>query len=60
MGQIKTMTAIIIGGDGLRYEKDLKQHFTHVAFWNTFPPFRETDAARRAWADRVLDMKSEG
>jgi hypothetical protein len=49
------MTAVIIGGDGKRYEKDLPPHFFRVVFWNIFPPFRETDAARKAWATRVKE-----
>jgi hypothetical protein len=53
---IPKMTAVIVQGDGVRYEKDLRDHFFRVAFWNTFPPFNETDAARKHWATRIIQV----
>ena len=44
---------------GLRYEKDLPQHFTDVAMWNIFPPWRETDAAYKAWCSRIIDERTQ-
>lgn len=43
---------------GLRYEKDLPQHFQDVAMWNIFPSWRETDAAYKAWCNRIIDERT--
>jgi hypothetical protein len=43
---------------GLRYEKDLPQHFKDVALFNIFPPWHETDAAYKAWCSRIIDERT--
>lgn len=56
---VSKMTAVIIGGNGLRYEKDLQQHFFWVAFWNIFPHCNETEASRKKWAHRIINEKEK-
>jgi hypothetical protein len=44
--------------DGLRYEKDLPQHFAFVPLYDVFPPWRETDAAHKHWCNRIIDERT--
>ena len=42
--------------DGVRYEKDLMQHFWAAPILKIFVPINETDAVRRKWATNVTQV----
>ena len=47
------LTAIVVH-EGIRYERNLAQHFMHVQFDRIFPPRNETVKALEAWANKTL------